>query len=282
MNTAKKKRKSFHEIRKAKGRQLRFIRRNLGNIDRLLLSYSQCPLQFKDLRYLMIIRTVYDQQMNLYQNRLKSIDHRIVNLHQPHIRPMVRGKDRNQTEFGSKIQVSLNNGFMFIDKLSWEAFNEGQTLPWSVEKYRERFGFYPATVYADRIYCTRENRQWLKERGIKLSAKPLGRPSKQAVDHHVRPGDRNPIEGKFGQAKIAYGLDRIRAKLKETSESWIASIALVLNLLNLRRLALLCYRCHLVQLASRPSFRLHLAKRETRTSRLASDSGFYELRMIAA
>lgn len=161
MNTAKKKRKSFHEIRKAKGRQLRFIRRNLGNIDRLLLSYSQCPLQFKDLRYLMIIRTVYDQQMNLYQNRLKSIDHRIVNLHQPHIRPMVRGKDRNQTEFGSKIQVSLNNGFMFIDKLSWEAFNEGQTLPWSVEKYRERFGFYPATVYADRIYPRLRIREWV-------------------------------------------------------------------------------------------------------------------------
>jgi len=114
---------------------------------------------------------------------------------------------------------------MFIDKLRWEAFNEGKDLKSSVIKYKDRMGYYPVCVYADRIYCTRDNRQWLSEKGIKLSAKPLGRPSRSAVNHHVRPGDRNPIEGKFGQAKIAYGMNLIRAKLKETSESWIASIA---------------------------------------------------------
>ena len=55
---------------------------------------------------------------------------------------------------------------------------------------------------------------------------------------HLSPGERNPIEGKFGQAKIAYGLDNIKAKLKETSESWIALIALVLNLVAITRQAL--------------------------------------------
>ena len=68
--------------------------------------------------------------------------------------------------------------------------------------------------------------------GIKLKAKPLGRPS--AVDvEHVRPGERNPIEGTFGQAKTAYGLNRIKARLAQTSESWIATIILVLNLIKL-------------------------------------------------
>ena len=38
--------------------------------------------------------------------------------------------------------------------------------------------------------------------------------------------------------KIAYGLDNIKAKLKETSESWIACIALVLNLVRITRQAL--------------------------------------------
>jgi len=74
--------------------------------------------------------------------------------------------------------------------------------------------------------------------GIKLIAKPLGRPSSKAVAVHLSPGERNPIEGKFGQAKIAYGLDNIKAKLKETSESWIAAIALVLNLVAMTRQAL--------------------------------------------
>ncbi|MDZ4751824.1 MAG: transposase [Flavobacteriales bacterium] len=63
---------------------------------------------------------------------------------------------------------------------------------------------------------------------IKLLAKPLGRPS-AVKKEHVRLGERNPIEGKFGQAKTAYGLDRIRARLSDTSQSWIASIFLVLN-----------------------------------------------------
>lgn len=78
----------------------------------------------------------------------------------------------------------------------------------------------------------------LKEKGIRLLAKPLGRPS--AVSIHVSPGERNPIEGKFGQAKTGYGLNRIKARLRQTSESWIASIFLVLNLVKLAGEALPC------------------------------------------
>ena len=144
-----------------------------------------------------------------------------------------------KVEFGSKLQVSLVDGYMFIDRLSWDAFNEGTCLQDSVAQYRRRFGYYPAEVLADKIYCNRENRKWLKERGIALRAKPLGRPSAQAVEHHVSPGERNPVEGKFGQGKQGYSLDCIKAKLQQTSESWIACIALVLNLVRLAGQALL-------------------------------------------
>ena len=124
------------------------------------------------------------------------------------------------------------NGFAFLDDLSWDAFNEGTRLMYYVEKYKKRFGYYPEEVLADKIYCNRQNRAALKLLGIKLRAKPLGRPS--AVDvEHVRPGERNPIEGKFGQAKTAYGMNRIKARLQQTSESWIATIVLVLNLVKL-------------------------------------------------
>jgi len=56
-----------------------------------------------------------------------------------------------------------------------------------VEDYKKRFGFYPAKVLVDQIYCTRENRKKLKELNIKLAAKPLGRPSAKAVEKDVRP-----------------------------------------------------------------------------------------------
>jgi len=162
-----------------------------------------------------------------------------VSIHQPHVRPIVRGKAKSKVEFGSKINISLVDGITFLDDFSWDAFNEGTRLQNSVEKYKERLGYYPKEVLADKIYCNRENRAYLKEKGINLKAKPLGRPSKQALSNQVSPGERNPVEGKFGQAKTAYGLDRIKARLSNTSESWVASIILVLNLVHLAEVALL-------------------------------------------
>ena len=62
------------------------------------------------------------------------------------------------------------------------------------------------------------------------------------MSNQVSPGERNPIEGKFGQAKVAYGLDRIKARLANTSESWVASIILVLNLVNLAEVVQYCLK----------------------------------------
>jgi hypothetical protein len=173
----------------------------------------------------------------MYENGLNSVEDRIVNIHQPHVRPIVRGKEGKKVEFGSKIQLALINGFSFIGKLDWNNFNEGTCLKQLVDNYYERFKFYPKKVLADKIYCTRKNRGFLKELGIKLEAKPLGRPSKEAMSIHVSPGERNPVEGKFGQAKTAYGMNNILAKLKTTSESWIGSIVMVINLVKLAGLA---------------------------------------------
>jgi hypothetical protein len=206
------------------------------------------PFKKNQLKYFYVIQTLYDRQFEMYSKGVHSVEDRIVSIHQPHIRPIVRGKSRSKVEFGSKIHVSVIDGISFLDELSWDAFNEGSRMERYVEMYRKRFGFYPREVLADKIYCTRENRKMLKGKGsgILLKAKPLGRPSASAVLNHVSPGERNPIEGKFGQAKTAYGLDRIKARLKQTSESWIAGIFMVLNLVKLAGAALPCLRKKLV------------------------------------
>lgn len=231
LHTAQKKNKSKKEIRRAIKKQLSFLRKNLKSINLLLDAYSVIPLKQKDYKYLLVINTVYDQQLKMFTDHVHSIEDRIVSIHQPHVRPIVRGKSNAYVEFGAKINVSLMNGFAFLDDLSWDAFNEGTRLMASVEKYKERFGHYPADVLADKIYCNRANRAALKLLGITLHAKPLGRP--KAVEDHISPGERNPIEGTFGQAKTAYGMNRIKARLTQTSESWIATIVLVLNLVKL-------------------------------------------------
>lgn len=232
LHTAQKKVKSKKEIRKALKKQLNYLKRNLKSIHTLLDVYPTIPLDHHQYKYLLVVQTLYDQQKAMFKDHIHSVDHRIVSIHQPHVRPIVRGKANANVEFGAKIQVTLMNGYAFLDDLSWEAFNEGTCLMTSVEKYKTRFGYYPEEVLVDKIYCNRSNRVALKELGIKLRAKPLGRP--KAVDvEHVRPGERNPIEGKFGQAKTAYGMNRIKARLQQTSQSWIATIILVLNLVKL-------------------------------------------------
>jgi len=245
LQTAQKKNKSKKIIRKAVGSQLRFLSRNLRSINKLLDTYQQIPLEPKEHKYLMVVHTLYEQQKQMFDTRTHSIEHRIVSIHQPHVRPIVRGKSQAKVEFGAKIHVSLVDGISFLDELSWEAFNEGNHMMDYVERYRKRFGFYPKEVLADQIYCTRVNRAALKDKGIRLLAKPLGRPSAVAI--HLSPGERNPIEGKFGQAKNAYGLNRIRARLKGTSETWIASIILVLNLVKLAGLSILLLPIELAQ-----------------------------------
>jgi len=236
--TAQKKNKSKKVIRRAVREQLQFLRRDIAGIHQLLDGCKCIPFKKQQLKYFYVIQTLYEQQFEMYSKGVHSVEDRIVSIHQPHVRPIVRGKARSKVEFGSKIHVSVIDGISFIDELSWDAFNEGSRMETYVEMYRKRFGFYPGEVLADRIYCTRVNRNMLKGKGIRLKAKPLGRPS--ALSIHVSPGERNPIEGKFGQAKTAYGLDRIRARLKQTSESWIAGIFMVLNLVKLAGAALLC------------------------------------------
>jgi hypothetical protein len=238
LKTAQKKNKSRKQIRKALGVQLRLLKRNLKSINHLLDAYPRIPLKPNDYKYLLVINTFYEQQQEMYDSRSHRIEDRIVSIHQPHVRPIVRGKSQAKVEFGAKIHLSVIDGISFLDELSWDAFNEGSHMMEYVEKYYQRFGCYPRELLADQIYCTRANRAALKEKGIKLLAKPLGRPS--AVQIHVSPGERNPIEGKFGQAKTAYGLNRIKARLRDTSESWIASIILVLNLVKLAGAALPC------------------------------------------
>lgn len=232
LQMAQRKVKPQGALRKSLRKQLAFLRRDIKSIHTLLDAYSTIPLDKKDYKYLLVIQTLYDQQYQMYSERKHSVDNRIVSIHQPHVRPIVRGKAAAGTEFGAKINISLVDGYTFLDDLGWEAYNEGLCLIQSVEKYQERLGYYPEVVMADKIYCNRKNRAELKRLGIKLRAKPLGRP--RAVDvEHVRPGERNPVEGKFGQAKTRYGLNRIKARLNETSQSWIASIILVLNLVKL-------------------------------------------------
>lgn len=100
----------------------------------------------------------------MFENESSSIDNRIVSISQPYVRPIVRGKKNARVEFGAKLSVSLVSGYSFLDDLSWEAYHEGKRLQSSVEKYKDRYGYYPEAILADTIYRTRENRAYCKKK----------------------------------------------------------------------------------------------------------------------
>lgn len=236
---AKRKNKSTKKIRKAVKKQTGYLKRNLNHIRKLLENGKE--LSEKDLSLLEVLSKVHAQQSEMLKNGKRSVENRIVSISQPHVRPMVRGKAGAKTEFGAKISVSVVDGLVYLDKLSWDAYNEGQDLISQVEKYQEKFGHYPESVHADKIYANRENRRYLSERDIRLSAPPLGRPRKDTPESVKRQRrrdeiDRIPVEGKFGNGKRKYSLDRIYAKLKETGETWIALIIIVMNLDKISRI----------------------------------------------
>lgn len=239
LNVAKKKRKTHKEIRKAVGIQLNFVRRDLQHINTLLSGCSDhsSVLNKHELKYLQVINEVYRQQKEMHTNRTHSTPNRIVSIHQPHVRPMVRGKAGSDVEFGSKIGICVHNGLTYLDHLSWDSYNETEDLKTSAENYKKRNGYYPAKINADQIYITRVNRNWCKENNILLNGKPLGRPTEQTKERikelRKAVGERNCVEGKFGQAKRWYGMGNIHAKLKTTSESMIGAIVVVLNLIRL-------------------------------------------------
>lgn len=240
LNVAKKKNKSKQAIRKAIRKQLGYLRRDIGYIHKILDEDKSRVHLFdkQEKQYWETIRELYRQQEEMYRTKTNSIQGRIVSIHQPFVRPIVRGKDGKKVEFGSKINVSLVDGFARINQADFEAFNEGSCLQEQVEAYKELFGYYPELVQTDDIYMSRTNRAYLKERGIRHTGRPLGRkPKKEKQSRYQKQkqrkekNERNHIEGKFGQGKAGYNMNRIMARLASTHQSWVASIVFVMNIL---------------------------------------------------
>jgi len=246
LKLSKKRRPSRKERRKGIKKQIQYIQRNLSHIEKRRKDEEVAKLSKKEEKMLLIIKKAYKQQVEMYENNENKVENRIVSLTQPHIRPIVRGKAGTPVEFGAKLSASYVNGYVYLYRLSWDNYNESGDFKGQIEEFKRETGYYPKSVHADAIYRTRENRAFCKERGIRLSGPPLGRrptnispeKKKEALQDER---DRNAIEGKFGQAKRRFSLNRVMAKLPDSSETAIAITFLVINLSALLRQVLLLF-----------------------------------------
>lgn len=241
LDLAKSKKRSKTKIRKGIKKQLNYVKRDLGYIDTFL--GKGIVLSQKDSNRLAVIRKVYEQQKTMYDEKKNSIPNRIVSLDQPYIRPIVRGKAKTPTEFGAKIDMSIDEkGMARLEKMSFEAYNESDVLIGSIQRYYDRWNLYPERVLVDKIYRNRKNLAFCKEHGIRLSGPALGRPKKDSASDiktvYKDAVDRIEVERGFSLAKRNFGLGCIWTKLDVTTKS---SIALSIVAMNLHRLSVFSF-----------------------------------------
>ena len=171
-----------------------------------------------------VIRKVLSQQIQIFETG-QSIPGRIVSISKSYIRPIVRGKEVKQVEFGAKVNMIQFDGINFIEHLSFDPFHEGNRLIGSVRYSRTLFGKI-THISADDIYATNVNRKWCTQQNITTNFKRKGRAGKyedqrQIIARELRKERATRMEGSFGTEKQHYSLDKIKARTELNEILWI-------------------------------------------------------------
>ena len=176
-----------------------------------------------------IITKMYRQQKNHFRSKdcRESIKDRIVSINKPYVRPIVRGKEVKSVEFGAKVNNILVDWISFIEKLSFNAFNEGTRLIHCLKMHKRLFGVEAKKVGGDTGYAGTENRDYCKANGIQTSFVKRGRPfseekkEKDLVRRELARVRATEMEGSFGTQKEHYDLKRVKARTKLTEILYI-------------------------------------------------------------
>ena len=243
LELVKRKKKGGKLVKETISHLLHYLQVDLRKITEIFVEHrgSKELLKPYEQRILNATFDMFAQQTYMHENNVHVCSNRIISIFQPHLRPIKRGKARAKTEFGAKIGAAIYEGYTFIDHHSWNAYNENTDLKLQVEKFKDRFGYLPATIHADKIYLNKVNREYLKDEEIKSFCKPLGRPSKESKTPEFiakmtkAVGERNEIECSFGTGKRIYRANNIRAKLPDTSECWVGMCYFVKNVMKFLR-----------------------------------------------
>jgi IS5 family transposase len=212
-------RKKGNEFRKKVQKKLiRFVYRNLNQAKELIAkanNFSEIVKQEID-----VINKILNQQKELSQG--KPVKHRIVSIHKPKVRPMVKGKFPNEVEFGQKITLVKKGKGIFLSDSDNENTSDTELLDKSVEFYEDKFKKKPMAVITDRGYYSAKNVRMLKEKGIKkLALAPRGKtkPTYTKESYYKKLcRERNAIEADISLLKRCYGLNRNRYK---NQNQWI-------------------------------------------------------------
>jgi hypothetical protein len=231
------KKKSYRKNKTTCKYLLHYLQHLLEALQQLMQQHPSAPLASWQLQRLQTIKALKGQQP--LQLRGEKIEGRIVSLHKPYVRPIVRGKQTKPVEFGCKVHMLQIDGINFIEQLSYENFNEGTRLK-STIALQQRYCGSCHQLGADRIYATNANRKYCTSQHIATSFTAKGKEGKQveqkAAMRSVLAKVRGThLEGSFGNEKNHYCLDKIKARSKPTEKVWIFFSVLCCNAVQIAR-----------------------------------------------
>ena len=134
----------------------------------------------------------------------------------------------------------LVEGISLIEKLSFNAFNEGTWLIHSLMLQNRLSGVVVRKVGGENGYAGTDNRDYCKENGIQTSFVKRGRPfreekkGKDLVRQELARVRATAMEGSFGTQNEHYDLRRVKARTKWTE---ILSIFFGIHTANVVQLA---------------------------------------------
>jgi hypothetical protein len=190
---------------------------------------------FQQLR---LIKQVITQQRYLIAHKGSKLSDRILSLHKPYVRAIVRGKEIKAVEFGAKAHVVQIDGINCIEHLSYKAFNETTRFRISLIKHKQLFGKC-FQWSADAIYATNKNRRYATSLKITTNFIPKGHPKDDPSEKQMKAllnKERSTrLEGSFGTEKNYYGLAKVKARKEATERLCIYFAVMTANAVRMSR-----------------------------------------------
>jgi len=238
LSFAKRRKKSKRQNKKICKALLKYLHRLIKQLGDLREKHLVI-LGASQHNRLGIINKVKEQQWKLYFGKQSRVQDRIVSLHKPYVRPIIRGKEVKPVEFGVKVNMLQVDGISFIEHSSYDNFNEGTRLQNSIHLHQRYFGACHQ-IGADAIYATNDNRKYCTQNNIATSFVAKGTQGKnkeqksqmRSILGKIR---STVLEGSFGNEKNHYQMNKIKARTENNEKVWIFFSLLTCNAMQIAK-----------------------------------------------
>jgi IS5 family transposase len=230
----KMRKKVWREVRKLEKKIMKVIEKK-ANTTKKTLKETIEGLGKKTKATIKTAQKIIAQQGEMIREKTHSVKDRIVSFHEPTVRPIVRGKEGKNVEFGSKAGISVIGGFLGVShNLSSDNYSDTDIIKDTLKRYEEIRGKPPIEMVGDRGFHSPGNHDLLQEKGIRDGLEYRGKiPKKRQValpDKKTRKrmkNQRSVVEGRIGNLKRMGRRCKYRA---ENMQTWISTGLIMMNL----------------------------------------------------